>query len=156
VKVFRMGRYTRFLIVGASNALVDLLVLNILLFIWPTKSPLTLVTYNSIAVVLSISNSYVWNRLWTFSDVSSGDFREKCIFMLQALVNITVNDTILVWLSMFLRSYGLLSTFVQSNAAKGIAMFVSSSISYLLMRFLIFRVAASSGTSSTPSAENQS
>ncbi|MDB5085318.1 MAG: GtrA family protein [Bacilli bacterium] len=140
IAALRLGRYARFLLVGAGNAAVDLLALNILLLIWPSQSWSLLLLYNTIAVFLSIVNSYVWNRLWTFADTSNGSLREKWLFLLQAVVNILVNDLILVWLSSYFNSLNFMSPFVQNNAAKGVAMLASSSMSYFLMRFLIFRI----------------
>ena len=51
-------KYTQFSLVGASNALVDIGVLNFLILIDPTRSPGRLVLYNAVALVLANLNSY--------------------------------------------------------------------------------------------------
>ena len=56
-------KYAQFSLVGGSNALVDLGVLNLLLLLWPTRSPEILVAFNSVALVLTNGNSYLWNTL---------------------------------------------------------------------------------------------
>lgn len=135
-----LRRYTKFLVVGTVNAVVDLLVLNGLIALSSMQTERALVVFNTIAVTVAIANSYVWNRWWTFSDVSDGSRREKWLFILQALVNIALSDVIFVLLSSYLTFSRSVPLFVSSNAAKGLAMLLSSSASYLFMRLLVFRV----------------
>lgn len=132
-------RYTKFIVVGAMNAVADLAVLNGLLLLSPTKSTFLLFVYNTVAVVCAIVNSYFWNRHWTFADSSDGSAREKKLFIVQALLNLAINDLIVVWLSAYLVFSRSLPFFLSSNASKGLAMFLSSSISYVLMRLFVFR-----------------
>lgn len=134
-----MKRYTKFILVGAMNALVDLAVLNGLLFVAPPKSEFTLFIYNTVAVVGAILNSYVWNRRWTFADASDGTWRQRGLFILQALVNLAVNDLTVVWLSSYLVFSKSVPMLISSNVSKGLAMFLSSSISYFFMRLFVFR-----------------
>lgn len=132
-------RYTKFLLVGLSNAVVDLVVLNLLLILYPTRSDFWLSTYNTVGVAFAILNSYIWNRYWTFSDVSQGSRSERIKFILQALLNIGLNDVIWVWAAQYLTLDRSLPFFVSSNLAKGAAMFVSSSITYTILRLFVFR-----------------
>lgn len=139
--IFRRSvkRYTKFLMVGVLNAVVDLAVLNGLLAIDPTTKAHMLVLYNTIAVICAIINSYVWNRRWTFADRASGNFREQCWFFVQALLNLFLNDLIVVWLSTYLIFSHSVPLFISSNAAKALAMLLSSSMSYAFMRVFVFR-----------------
>jgi len=132
-------RYTKFLVVGTSNAVVDVGVLNGCLLIGPSKSPFTLLIYNSIAVLCAIVNSYFWNRHWTFGDVATNTFKERWLFGLQALINIAFNNIALVWASTYLIFSKSIPVIVSSNVSKGLAMLISSSISFFFMRFLVFR-----------------
>ncbi len=52
-------KYAQFSLVGLSNMLVDVGVLNLLLFLAPTGSPEVLVLYNAGALVLANANSYL-------------------------------------------------------------------------------------------------
>ena len=132
-------RYTKFLLVGASNAAVDLLVLNGLILMTPKATTSRLLIYNTIAVICAILNSYIWNRRWTFADSSDGSLRERILFLMQAVVNLVLNDVIVVVLATYLVFSKSVPVFVSSNIAKGLAMFLSSSLSYLLMRVFVFR-----------------
>ena len=56
-------KYAQFSLVGISNMLVDVGVLNLLLLVGPTRSPELLVLYNVGALILANANSYLWNTL---------------------------------------------------------------------------------------------
>lgn len=132
-------RYTKFLLVGVSNAAVDLLVLNLLLVLYPTQSAVWLTTYNTIGVVCAILNSYIWNRYWTFADVSDGTRIERAKFIGQAILNIVLNDVILVWMAGYFEMNRDMPIIVSSNLAKAFAMLVSSSMTYIILRLFVFR-----------------
>ncbi len=70
-------KYAQFSLVGISNALVDVGVLNLFLLIGPTRSPELLVLYNIVALGLANVNSYLWNTLWTFRDQARHDVRQR-------------------------------------------------------------------------------
>ncbi|CAM3838933.1 GtrA family protein [Alicyclobacillus pomorum] len=133
-------RYVKFLVVGGMNAVVDLFVLNVLLFLSTPKTALELTLCNSIAVACAIANSYLWNRRWTFKDATDGSLRQRCLFLLQALVNIAINDAVVILFTRELDSMNFASPVVESNVAKAAAMLVSSSVSYWFMSVLVFRL----------------
>src|SRR4051794_38968317 len=56
----------RFGLVGGVNTLVDLLVLNGLLLLFPTTRTLMLLAYNSLAYSIGAINSFLLNKHWTF------------------------------------------------------------------------------------------
>lgn len=131
-------RYTKFLIVGIMNAAVDLLVLNLLLLLYPTQSGFWLTTYNTVGVICAILNSYIWNRYWTFADVSNGSTSERTKFIGQAVLNIVLNDVIVLAVSGYFTTNRSMPFIISSNLAKAVAMFVSSSITYIFLRLFVF------------------
>src|SRR5215467_878046 len=56
----------RFGLVGGLNTLVDLLILNGLLWLFPTTSTLRLLFYSSLAFSMGAVNSFLLNKYWTF------------------------------------------------------------------------------------------
>lgn len=134
-----LKRYTKFLIVGCANAIVDLVVLNALILVAPTRSPFALSIYNTAAVLCALVNSYVWNRRWTFADATNGSRRERTLFFVQAGINVAVNDLVVVWLSTYLVFSHAVPLFVSSNLSKGLAMLISSTFSYACLRLFVFR-----------------
>ena len=132
-------RYARFSLVGASNALVDLGTLNLLLIMFPTRSPATLVLYNLLALVLTNANSYLWNTLWTFRHHARHDVRQVGLFALQAALSIGAGSLVLWLVARGLVAYEGLSPLVAGNAAKVVSMIVGSSTSFVILRYFVFR-----------------
>ena len=133
-------QYLRFCMVGVSNAVVDLGVLNLLLLLYPTRSDLTLLLYNTIAVMLAILNSYLWNTRWTFHDQATRSHRERTLFVAQAILNIAVNNLVLFFMTDLLPTQAGEWSLFSANLAKLAGMMTASSMSFLLLRFVVYRI----------------
>ncbi len=132
-------QFAEFLLVGLSNAIVDLGILNLLLLLAPPHSSGMLVLENTIAVVLAILNSYLWNSRWTFRPYVTHEMRQRVLFVAQALLNVAINDLVLLGLTHVLGPGHGFSYLVTSNLAKLGAMFLASLTSFLLLRSVVFR-----------------
>ena len=132
-------KYAQFSLVGASNMLVDIGVLNLLLLLGPTQSPELLVLYNVGALILANANSYLWNTLWTFRDQAQHDARQVSMFTAQGLLNAGVGNLLLWVVAHGLRAYTDLSPLVSGNVAKVVSMVAASTMSFLFLRFFVFR-----------------
>ena len=132
-------KYAQFSLVGISNAMVDLGVLNVLMLIYPTSSPETLVLYNLVALALTNANSYLWNTLWTFRDHARHDAKQVGAFGLQAAVGIGVGSIVLWLVAHGLVTYANFPPLIGANVAKLTSMVVGSTTSFLLLHIFIFR-----------------
>ena len=132
-------KYAQFSLVGASNMLVDIGVLNVFLVLVPTRSPELLVVYNVGALILANANSYLWNTLWTFRHQARHDAKQVSLFTAQGLLNAGVGS-LLLWLAAHgLRAYTDLSALASGNVAKAISMLAASTLSFVFLRFFVFR-----------------
>ncbi len=132
-------KYAQFSAVGISNMLVDVGTLNLLLLVWPTRSPELLVLYNVAALVLANANSYLWNTLWTFRDQARHDAKQVGMFTAQGLLNVAVGSALL-WLAAHgLKAYTDLSPWLGGNAAKAVSTVAASTVSFLFLRLFVFR-----------------
>ena len=131
-------RFSKFSVVGLINAVVDLAVLNLLLWAYPTEEAWQFVLYNLVALVLANVNSYVLNSLWTFRGRAHPGLRQGGLFALQALGGVLVSSA-LFWV---LVHYALNSTglppVVAGNAAKVISTTIASTLSYFVQRHVVF------------------
>ena len=132
-------KYAQFSLVGASNMLVDIGALNLFLLLWPTRSPELLVLYNLVALILANANSYLWNTLWTFRDRARHDAKQVGMFTAQGLLNAGVGSLLLWMTAHGLRAYTDLSPWISGNVAKVVSMVVASTMSFLFLRFFVFR-----------------
>jgi len=125
----------QFSLIGGINAVIDIVSLNILMFIWPTDNPLLLVIFNTIAYVLAVTHSYVANSSLTFRANSAKDRKEIFFFAIQAFGSLIISNLVFVTVSYFLAT----PQFIEQNVAKGLSMFVSTVASFFFMRYFVFR-----------------
>ncbi|MDA8440756.1 MAG: GtrA family protein [Peptococcaceae bacterium] len=134
----QLRQFLQFLFVGAINAVIDLGALNIFLHIWPTSDDRLLVIFNSLAYLLAILNSYVWNSRLTFGRHARKDLREKTYFLLQAGASLVLsNVTFLVSLHML--TFLNVALVLVQNISKLLAMAVPSIASFVFMKYFVFR-----------------
>ena len=131
-------RFSKFSLVGLSNAVVDIGVLNLFLWLQPTRETSLLVLYNGIALVLANVNSYVGNTLWTFRGRAEHNRRQTTLFCLQALVNIGISTGIFWALIHPLLVDTDIPAYLVGNVAKIISVAVASIVSFFLLRYVVF------------------
>lgn len=131
-------RFSKFTLVGGLNAAVDIGALNALIWLEPTRDASTLALYNVVALVLANLNSYVFNSLWTFRGRSSHDLYQTVTFAAQALINIGISSLIFYMLVRPIIIYTEIPGYLATNTSKVISVAVASTVSYFLMRYLVF------------------
>ena len=131
-------RFSKFTIVGLSNSVVDFGTLNLFLWLAHTRDPSVLALYNGVALVLANINSYVWNTRWTFRGRAKHNVKQKVLFALQALLNIAVGNGLFFVLIRPLLIYTDIPTYLVGNVAKIISVIVASTLSFFVMRYLVF------------------
>lgn len=137
VKKADIWQFLRFCIVGTSNAVIDFLVLNILLWALPTADTWRVLSYNSLAVLLAATNSFFWNKYWTFQQRHPITFQELYRFIIIASGTMLMNDT-LMWLLGRAFPGIMSSSLVGTNALKLGAILGTMSISFFGMRLWVF------------------
>ena len=131
-------RYSKFSMVGIANWVVDLGVLNLLFFAYPTREPWLFATYNFVALICANVSSYFLNTRWTFKRLAKHDLRQRILFALQAAVNVGVGIA-LFWLAVrAIFDYTSLSAFFGGNLAKILSATVTSTLTYFMLRYLVF------------------
>lgn len=137
---FKKGsvRFSKFTIVGVSNAAVDIGVLNLFLWLQHTRNPWELALFNGVALVLANVNSYVWNSMWTFRGRADRNNRQRILFGVQALINIAVSNGLFLALVRPVLIYTDVPTYLAGNVAKIISVIVASTLSFFLMRYFVF------------------
>ncbi len=132
-----LGQVLRFGLVGGLNTLVDLLILNGLLWLFPTTSTLMLLAYNFLAYSMGAVNSFLLNKYWTFGSRQKMTRGELARFTLTTLCGIGWSSAIL-WLASTLLHPILINAMVWANASKVVAIAGTALISYLGMRLWVF------------------
>ena len=131
------GQIVRFGTVGVLNTVLDLLILNCLLWLFPTNDPVVVVLFNSLAYALGAINSFLLNKYWTFGYSKSITGREVSRFILTTALGIVCND-ILLWLANILLRPLIVHSSLWVNASKLVSLAGTVLISYVGMRLWVF------------------
>jgi len=127
----------RFGLVGGLNTLVDLLILNFLLLLFPTTSTPMILAYSALAYSVGAVNSFLLNKYWTFTFRQRTTRSEVVRFIATTLVGLGWSSIIL-WLASSVLHPFLVNTTAWANASKALAIAGTALISYLGMRLWVF------------------
>ena len=132
-------RFSKFTLVGVSNAVVDIGTLNLFLWLASTRDPSLLALYNGVGLLLANLNSYFWNTRWTFrSRAKRRDPRQRILFALQILLNISVSNGLFFVLIRPVLVYTDIPAYLAGNVVKIISVVVASTISFFVLRYVVF------------------
>jgi putative flippase GtrA len=133
-----MGRFARFLAVGALGTFLDV---GLLAFLKTTGLPTLLA--NTFSFSAGVANNFTWNRLWTFAEAKRADWRRQLMqFLSVSLVGLALNNTFVLVLEAPLgtllgqRDYGYLPAKV---IATGVVVFWN----YFANRYWTFNIPTS-------------
>ncbi len=130
-------QFLRYCLVGGANTLVDLLVLNALLWCFPTNKVLVLVAYNSIAYSSGAVTSFFLNKYWTFGRKQRTTGREVVRFAIILALEILSSNG-LIWLIGKALQPVIANPTLWGNASKLLSVAGGAVLSYAFMRFWIF------------------
>lgn len=135
-----LPRMLRFGVVGFMNTVVDLIVLNVLLYLFagPETHARLFPFFATAGFIVATLNSYLWNRAWTFRAERGKAAAELPRFYGVTIVSFLVNvglSSLLVWLHPFPE----LSQTLWANVAKLAAVAVSLSLNFIGYHKLVFR-----------------
>ena len=130
-------QFLRYCLVGGANTLIELLVLNLLLWRFPTSNAQVLALYNSIAYASGALSSFFLNKYWTFRRRHKATAREVIRFTITLLLEVIYSSG-LVWLAGKILHPLIANVTLWGNASKLAAVVVRTIISYSFMRFWTF------------------
>lgn len=132
-----LWQFLRYCVVGAANTLIDIAMLNVLLWSLPTKNVQILVVYNSVAYCVGALSSFFLNKYWTFGRKQRATSREVARFAISLLLEILLSNGLLWLAGMALRRV-IANPVLWGNASKLVAITVGAILSYACMRFWTF------------------
>ncbi|MBE3567891.1 MAG: GtrA family protein [Thermogemmatispora sp.] len=131
------GQLLRFAVTGGLNTLVDILVLNALVWLLAVRSTPLLLACNIVAYCAGAINSFILNKYWTFGQrepITSGELWRFAL--------ITISGSLwssgILWLAGLALQHILVNPTLWTNAAKVIAIGGTALISYLGLRLWVF------------------
>lgn len=92
------SRFIRFCIVGGINTLIDFSVFFVA-FSW---AGFPVLAANALAFTAATANSYLLNKVWTFSDTAPHTRRKVMLFLIVALSGLALSSLVIALLVMWM------------------------------------------------------
>lgn len=129
----------KFSLVGFSNVAVDFGVLNLLMWQANIYSGQWIILFNALSFAAAATNSYLWNKFWTFQAKESKSSTEFVQFFIVAIIGALINTGIVYGLTTFISPIFGLSKKLWANLAKVLATFVSLVWDFIGYKFIVFK-----------------
>ena len=143
-------RLIKYGLVGSTNTVVSLIILNLFFFLHPITSTSILVLGSSVAYLAGDINSYFWNNSWTF-DAGKPSWRSFWRFAAMTVIAMVLN-AIILWNAGSYLLNSFLPTWASTNLSQ-VSGLLAGSLGYLVCRFWVFRGPIGSRSAGTvPSA----
>jgi len=133
-------QFSRFVVIGIINTGLDFLILNLEMFLTGiTKGPYMLVQ-NAISFSIATTNSYFFNKYWTFQDKSKKEQAKKFSqFLIVSIGGVFINSSIVFIVTTYVPpSFGIQSV-LWANLAKVFATGISLIWNFLGYKFWVFK-----------------
>jgi len=128
-------QFGKFAAVGTLNTLIDLGVLNLLILISGLSSGLPYAGFKASSFVAGTTNSYFWNKFWTFGSKMPVTAKEYIRFAGFTLVGVAINVTVATSVVTFIGDGGKL--FANIGALSGV--FVALAWNFVSYKKFVFK-----------------
>lgn len=130
-----MRQIIRYMVVGLSNAAINVGVLNLLIQVFGVP----LVIANTVSASLAITNGYIWHKYWTFNDRSNAHLRQLPLFIAVNVLWVALSDTLMHFGTLFLSHiFPAWPYWWQYNLTKVSVAVIFTVLNYLTYKFVIF------------------
>jgi putative flippase GtrA len=135
--IFQLAKFG---LVGALNTFVDLGILSILMAVSGVASGLAYSVFKGISFIGATTNSYFWNKLWTFEKKKSQDAKKEFLqFLIVSGVGFAINVGVAYFVvNMIGPKFGL-SAQIWGMLGAVVAAFGAMTWNFLGYKFIVFK-----------------
>jgi len=137
-KIPVVWQFAKFIISGSLSALVDLSLLNLLMFLTGFSSGMFFIIFKGLSFLFAVANSYFLNKAWTF-EKKEGSVKEASGFFLISSIGFIINISVaFIVVNIIGPKFGI--NFVQwANIGSIIAILVAMFWNFIGFKFLVFK-----------------
>jgi putative flippase GtrA len=136
---FKIPKFIRFALVGVVNTLIDLGILNLLIFIFGVVQPLSFSIFKGISFVCALVNSYFMNKNFTFESKENSP-KTFSLFVFYSLIGFLVNVASSSFMFSFLEGSQLdLNTHILATISGIFGTVLGLAVNYISYNFLVFK-----------------
>jgi len=132
-------QFVKFGIVGGLNAMIDLGVLNFLIYLTGIATGIWYSGFKSFSFIIAVVNSYYWNKHWTFNSENKHSTFEFVEFFLVSLVGFSINVGVASLVVNFVGAPVGVSAGIWANVGAVAAALSALMWNFIGMKFFVFK-----------------
>ncbi|MFA5052530.1 MAG: GtrA family protein [Parcubacteria group bacterium] len=132
-------QFGKFAVIGVLNTAIYFGVLNFLIFITGITKGISIIPLTSTAFIIATTNSYLWNKFWTFKDKESVRVFQVGQFLIVSIIGWAINSGIVYLISTFIKPMFGLSQALWVNVGAVLATGISLIWNFLGYKFIVFK-----------------
>ncbi len=134
-----LEQFGKFAAVGTLNTLLDLGVLNLFILLTDISVGVTYSGFKAVSFLVATTNSYFWNKFWTFQSATSVTGKEYGRFLLFTLIGTAVNVSVASLVVNVVGAPQGVNPKLWANIGALIGVLVSFMLNFLNYRFVVFK-----------------
>jgi putative flippase GtrA len=132
-------QFGKFIIIGFSNTAIDFGVLNFLMYLSSTDRGILFSVFKGISFLLAVTNSYFWNKFWTFENNRTDQWEREFIkFLAVSGSAFLINVGIASFIVNFLKPLPGISPTLWANFGAFVSLVVTIVWTFLGYKFFVF------------------
>lgn len=132
-------QFGKFAAVGTLNTLIDIGILNLFIMTTEVANGLPYAGFKTVSFLAATTNSYFWNKFWTFESKTEVTGNEYTRFLFFTLIGTTINVLVASFIVNLIAPPLFISENLWANIGALIAVAVSFMWNFLSYRLVIFK-----------------
>ena len=126
--------------VGAANFAVDIGILNLLIFLSGTAAGVVYIVFKIISFTFAVTNSYIWNKIWTFKKVDTKETgKEFGQFIMISVIGLILNAAVAGFLVIVIGPMGGISVKTWASVSAAVASICVMAWNFIGYKFWVFK-----------------
>ncbi len=134
-----LKEFVRFMIVGVLNTLIDLAVLNALMISTGHSYGLSFALFKAMSFSVAATNSYFWNKFWTFKHNLPVSGREYMKFIFFSAIGAIINVSVATFVVNVLPRPIIVNSILWANVGALSASIASKFFNFSSYKFVVFK-----------------